>query len=343
MIRILPVFAVFLCFAAPLQAFLWWGKSNREVSPAEQTERARPFYDEALQAQRDGNQRRALRAYERIYKNYPAADFAAQSMFNYAVIQFERKKWKKSHEIFQTILLYHPSFPRFNDIIDYQFRIALALSDGDNMRFLLVIPYRAYNRAIEQFEAIINNAPYSQYAPLALMNIALIRQYRNETTEAIDALDRLINNYPSSLLAEDAYLTLAQTFAGLVQGPEYDQGATREAISYFEDFLILFSSSDRTAEAESGLSDMRDVHARSKLIIGEYYLRYRRWYRSAEIFLNEAITIAPDSPAAQTARRRLAEIEQRRNPAEEAARSPEDRQAEETFLKRLLRRLGRSS
>ena len=42
------------------------------------------------------------------------------------------------------------------------------------------------------------------------------------------------------MVTSDAYLKLAETHAALVDGPLYDQGATNEAISYFEDYLILF-------------------------------------------------------------------------------------------------------
>lgn len=340
MTRLLLIALSLLAASSSAQAFLWWGKSER-LSPAQQTELARPYYERALEAENLGKTRRALKSYEKIYKDYPAAEFAAQSMFNYAVIQYERENWRKSFEIFQTILAYHASFPRFNQLIEYQFRIALALSDGDGVRFLFVIPYRAHNRAVGYFEAVIRNAPYSELAPLALMNIALIRQYKGETIEAIDALDRLINSYPNSLLAPDAYFTLAETFADLVQGPYYDQGATREAISYFEDFLILFSQSPQVGEAEHSLAEMKDVLARSKLTIGEYYFEYRRWYRSAEIFLNEAITIAPDSPAAARAREVIAEIERIREMYANE-QTPADREQEDSFLRRLMRTITRS-
>jgi outer membrane protein assembly factor BamD len=72
------------------------------------------------------------------------------------------------------------------------------------------------------------------------MNIARGHQRMHNTEEAIDALDRMINNYPQSLLAPDAYLKLGETHASLVQGPEYDQTSTKEAITYFQDFMILF-------------------------------------------------------------------------------------------------------
>lgn len=320
--------------------WLWWRDKPIDISPMIQTERARPIYQKALAAERDGRMRRALKLYKEIYTDFPASSFSAQSLFNSAIIRYDRKDWKKSYSAFQSILIYHPDFPKFNEIVEYQFKIALACADGDGIRFLFVFPSHAYNRAVEYFEIVINNAPYSDLAPLALMNIALIRQYQNETVLAIDALDRLINAYPSSLLADDAYLSLAETFAENVQGPMYDQGATREAISYFEDFLILFSTNQELERAEKGLAEMEDVYARSKLVIGQYYFKHRRWYQAAEIFFNEAITTAPDSEAAQVARGYIEQIEKIR--AEWTPPEPQapEQQKERSFIRRLLNPFG---
>jgi len=317
----------------------WWREKPIDIAPTVQTEEARPIYQKALAAERDGRMRRALKLYKDIYTDYPASSFSAQALYNAAVIRYNKKDWKKSFAAFQSILIYHPDFPKFNEIVEYQFKIALACADGIGIRFLFVIPSRAYNRAVEYFEIVIRNAPYSEFAPLALMNVALIRQYQNETVLAIDALDRLINAYPNSLLADDAYLSLAETFADLVQGPMYDQGATREAISYFEDFLILFSTNEQLARAEKGLAEMEDIYARSKLVIGEYYFKHRRWYQAAEIFFNEAITTAPDSEAAFTARGYIQQIETiRANWTPPDPKSPEQ-QKEKSFIGRLKDRV----
>jgi outer membrane protein assembly factor BamD len=322
---------------SPLNAlnFLWWGDKPIDTSPSVQTERAQSYYENGLDAQRKGQLRKALRNYKKIYKKYPASAYTAQSLYNTGVIQFERGKWKKSASAFQSVLIYHPDFPLFNEMVEYQFRIAMAQASGKGTKLLFVIPSRAYNRSVSYFELVIQNAPYSDLAPLALMNVALIHQYQNNTAEAIDALDRLINNYPQSLLADDAYLSLAETFATLVQGPNYDQGATREAISYFEDFLILFSQHQDVARAEIGLAGMEDVYARSKLVIGQYYFKHRRWYRASEIFFNEAITIAPDSPAADSARNYLNRIEEIRENYVPEKRDPADAKKEKSFIKRM--------
>ena len=95
---------------------------------------------------------------------------------------------------------------------------------------------------------------------------------------------------------------LAQTFARLVDGPEYDQGATREAISYFEDFLILFPQHPNVKAGEDGLSRMKSVEAQSQMVKGDFY--YYKWkdFRAAKVFYNEAITTAPESPEAERAK-----------------------------------------
>lgn len=336
--RLLPVLLLLFAFSQA-EAILWFREKPVDLSPVVQTERSRPLYEEALSDERDGRTRAALRQYRKIFRKYPASDFAAQSLYRYARIYYDRKSWKKAFSAFQTLLIFHPEFPRFNELIEYQFRIALANAEKDNVRFLFVFPYRALNRSVSYFEVVVNNAPYSDLAPLALMNVALIHQYKGQIALAIEALDRLINNYPNSLLADDAYLSLAETFATLVQGPAYDQGATREAISYFEDFLILFSNNMDLARAEQGLAEMEDVYARSKLVIGEYYFKHRRWYQAAEIFFNEAITIAPESPAANSARRYIARIEEIRENWTPPAQRPQPSEEERSFVRRWLDRI----
>ena len=163
--------------------------------------------------------------------------------------------------------------------------------------------------AASQFEQIVRNAPYSDYAPLALMNIALIYEQEQRPEDAIDTLDRLINYYPQSMLAPDAYYNMAQTYSNLVNGAEYDQGSTRQAISYYEDFLILFPQNSSLGEVESNLAAMEDLHARSRLNLGDFFYNYRSNNTAALVFYNETITIAPESEAAKEASARIADIE----------------------------------
>jgi outer membrane protein assembly factor BamD len=167
------------------------------------------------------------------------------------------------------------------------------------------------DKALEFFESILSNAPYSDYAPLSLMNIARGHQKLGNTESAIDALDRLINSYGQSLLAPDAYLKLAQTHASLVDGPHYDQGATKESITYFTDFMLLFPGDGNVGVAEKGLDGMKTMLAESKIRMADFYFYKRSNFKAAKVFYNEAITAYPESAVAAKAKARLAEVEAR--------------------------------
>jgi len=257
-----------------------------------------------------GNLSSANRTFKKIIKTYPLAVATAEARFLRARILMTRGNWKKAFDELQNVVQEHPNYEQFNQVISAQFECATAHMEGARGRIFWVFPgFRQYDRAMAEFELIVNNAPYGDYAPLALMNIALTAQQEEEPELAIDALDRLINYYPQSMLAPDAYYNLAETYSNLVAGSEYDQGSTRQAISYYEDFLVLFPKSSYTGEVESNLNSMENLLSTSRLNLGDFYYYYRSNNTAALIFYNEAITIAPDSEAAQEATTRIDDIE----------------------------------
>ena len=141
------------------------------------------------------------------------------------------------------------------------------------------------------------------------MNIARGHQKLGNEPDAIDALDRMINSYSQSLLAPDAYLKLAQAHAELVDGPYYDQASTKESITYFTDFMLLFPSDSNIATAEKGLDRMKTMLAESKMKIADFYFHKRSNFKAARVFYNEAITAYPESAIAARAKVKLAEVE----------------------------------
>lgn len=265
----------------------------------------------ARAAEEDGNLRTAIRAYGNVAKRYPNSIYAPEALYRSARLRLTRRDYKKAFDDFQAVLTRYPNTRRFNEIVGEQYRLASAMLDGARGRiFFGFLPgFVSRERAITYFETILTNAPYSDYAPLSLMNIARAHQKLRNTEAAIDALDRMINNYPQSLLAPDAYLKLAQTHASLVDGPYYDQANTKEAITYFEDFMILFPGDTNVTAAEKGLDGMKQMLAESKIKIADYYFEKRQNYKAARVFYNEAITAYPESKVAQRAKERLVEVE----------------------------------
>jgi outer membrane protein assembly factor BamD len=327
LVRALGLTAFFLvCFATvPARAELVWTPGSGWTVEGgalsgligDEANNALELMNRARAAEERGATRTAIKAYDRVSKRYVNSVYGPEAVYRLARLRLANRQDFKAFEAFQTIVSRYPNTPRFNEVVGEQYRIASALMDGARNRTWGWLPgFRNRDQAIMYFEQIIINAPYSDYAPLALMNVARAHQRLGNDIEAIDALDRMINFYPQSILTPDAYLKLAETHASLVDGPEYDQASTREAITYFEDFIILFPSDTSVANAERGLGSMKETLAESKMTIAEFYFYRRSNFRAARVFYNEAITAFPDSAVAARAREELAKID-----AEEAERA----------------------
>jgi outer membrane protein assembly factor BamD len=256
-----------------------------------------------------GNAGSADRNFKKIIKKYPLTAASGDARFLHGQILMGKGQWTKAFDNLQEIISKNPNYENFNLVISAQFDCGTALMEGARGRILWIIPgFKQPDQATRQFEQIVRNAPYSDFAPLALMNIAITSGQRRRPEDAIDALDRLINYYPHSMLAPDAYYNMAQTYSNLVSGAQYDQGSTRQAISYYEDFLILFPQSSQLGQVESNLIQMEDLLARSRLNLGDFFYNYRSNNSGALAFYNETITIAPESEAAKEALARIADI-----------------------------------
>ena len=300
---------------AQLNPFDWFSGEDEDLvalnlaSAADESE-ATALLNSAKAKLAAGSTGSAERKLKKIIKKFPKTVAGGDAHFIYGQILMEKGRWVKAFDILQEIIFKHPNYENFNQVLSAQFDCGTALMEGARGRILWIIPgFKQPGKAASQFEQIVRNAPYSDYAPLALMNVALIYEQEQRPEDAIDTLDRLINYYPQSILAPDAYYNMAQTYSNLVNGAEYDQGSTRQAISYYEDFLILFPQNSSLGEVESKLVAMEDLLARSRLNLGDFFYNYRSNNSAALVFYNDTITIAPESEAAEEARARIADIE----------------------------------
>lgn len=304
---------------------------------SEQGRNALDAMNKARAAEEAGNTKAALNLYLNSQKKYPNSIFAAEALYRAGRILQQQQQYYKAFETYAQLVTRYPNSERFNQVIGEQYRIASDLFAGKRARLWGWFPgFRNRERALEYFEMIVKAAPFSDYAPLSLMNAARGYKEIGESETAIDALDRMINTYPRNALTPDAYLKIAETHAALVDGPQYDQASTKQAITYYEDYMILFPGDAGMVHAETGLARMKTVLAQSKLTIADFYYKHRQNYKAAKVFYNEAITVYPDSEVAKQARARLVDVEAKlAAQAAAAAGQPAPQAAEPKKKKRL--------
>ncbi len=261
-----------------------------------------------------GSFRSAINAYERVSKKYQSSVYAPEALYRSGSLLLRKKQYYRAFGDLVSLIAKYPNSKRFSDAIGLQYEVAAAIMDGGHNRIWGWLPGPTNRiKAIEYFRVIVAEAPYSDYAPLSLMDAARGFQLDKDTEEAIDSLDRLVNTYPQSVLAPVAYLKLGDLHASLSEGPKYDQASTKEAMTYYEDFMILYPGDPNISQAARGVDRMKTILAQSKIYIGDYYFYKRLNFTAAKVFYNEAITAYPDSPPATLAKKRLAEMTAKAN------------------------------
>ena len=266
--------------------------------------------NKARSAQEEKSFRSALAYYSVVIADYPESIFAPEALYQSAKIYLERGQFPDAYESVEQIIKQYPDYPKFKRVIGLEYKIASDMQEGRTYFINGWFPwFTSYADILKYYESVVANAPYGDYAPIALMNISIIAEKEKEYDKAFDALERIINTYPNSLFTSDAYMQMAKIYNKLVSGPEYDQDPTKNAISFYQDYTILFPKESSIAEAEAGLEKMQDTYARSRLVIGNFFYYYRNNSAAAAIFYNETITIAPKSAAADEAREQLKKID----------------------------------
>lgn len=265
--------------------------------------------EQAMEAERKGDYSRALTLYKRVYTKYASSQLAPEALYRTGNIRAHYHQFSDANKAYMQVMTEYTEYESYSAVVEAEFDIASRLKAGERPYYWGIIPgFKDYSSSEKFFENVVKQAPYSPLAPYALYNLAELANKDHETDKAIDALERLIYGYSEDNLTPDAYILLANTHKKEVLGSAYDQGQTRDALGYYQDFITLFPTNERVDEAREGVKDTKETLAQAEFEMGQFYYGPRNNPKAALIFFNRAVALAPKSDAAEKARGQIDRI-----------------------------------
>lgn len=255
--------------------------------------------------------------YEAVITAFPTTLFAAEAFYQQSVILTMTRQFEDAFARITALVETYPGSDRIADALAQGYMIAEMGRQGVRPRkFGGRIPWLKDRKAVLRFyDTLYAIAPQSAIAPRVLFQkgsfaseIATEIFEGERTQEAIEAFEQLISSHPDSPLVPDAYLRLAATYESLCPGADWDQVSTRRALNYYTDFYSLYPDHPKAESAYNRTEELRSLIAENRLTVGDFYYIRRNNLRAALVFYNEALTHAPDSPAAAEARKRIEKI-----------------------------------
>jgi outer membrane protein assembly factor BamD len=167
---------------------------------------------------------------------------------------------------------------------------AEGLETLEGRRFLRIIPWVNHGKAIETFQSIIDNYPYSDYAVLAELKIADAYFDDGKYEEALSYYRDFSDLHPQHAEVPYTIWRSALCHERRRHSPNRDQTATREAIVYLDRLLLKYPYSDYAAEGEDLWRSLRRQLAENVVGIGNFYMQQKEYESAAEryrMLLNE--------------------------------------------------------
>lgn len=290
------------------------GKVPIKDNPKDQIEQGKQY-----EAKKDWEN--ALNSYRVTLRLWGQSPYAAEARYREAQMLEKLGDFSKAFDSYQRILDRNPNDERFNEILRRQYEIANLFLKGERLKIWRIKTFPSMDRTVEMFEKIIKNGPYSEVAPMCHLKIGEARDKQKLYQEAVNAYQKIIDEYPSSPLTAEAYYRIARSWHMASDRADYDQSAANRAALAFEDFLSRYPKHEMAPQAEKLLAQIADEQARGLWQIAQFYDLKTRDPNAALVYYNDLIARFPKSEYAEKAKPRLETIkkqqEDRSKPKEE--------------------------
>src|SRR2546428_1617249 len=270
------------------------------------------------EAEKNGNTKRAIKAYRTLVRRHPKDALAPGSAFRSAQLQEQLHDYMSAADAYRFVVERYPTDLHFNEAIEGQFRIGEMYLGGKKLKLIGIPMASSLDRAVEIFAAVIRTAPYGKYTARAQFDIGLAREKQGANDAAIQAYQAVVDKFPNDPVAANAQYQIGYIWFTAARQGTKDLAASDNARTAFQDFLFRYPNSEKVAQTRANLQLLERKQTSRAFGIAKFYDK-QKYYRAAVIYYNEVIRQQPGSTERGSAQKR---IEQLRKKVGEAALQP---------------------
>src|SRR5256884_8448824 len=285
------------------------GKKAEFVAPGEEeiSGNAAELFQIGQTAEKEGNIKRAIKAYKSLVKRHPKDALAPSALYRSAQLQEQVHNYTPAAEAFLQLVERYPSSPNFEPAIEAQFRIGEIYLNGKKLKVLGIPIASALDRAVTIFANVVRTAPYGKYTARAQFDIGLCREKQGANDAALQAYQAVVDKFPTEPLAVDAQYQIGYIWFTAARTGTKDIAAVSNARTAFQDFVFHYPNSEKAAQARANLELLERKQTSGSYEVAKFYDK-QKYYRAAVIYYNEVIRQQPGSAESDRAKKRIDEL-----------------------------------
>src|SRR5436190_4104189 len=258
-------------------------------------------------AEKEGNAKRAIKAYKSLVKRYPKDILAPGALYRSAQLQEQLHDYTPAAASFGQLVEKYPGSPHFEEAIEAQFRIGEIYLNGKKLKVLGIPVASALDRAVTIFANVVRTAPYGRYTARAQFDIGLAREKQGANDAALQAYQAVVDKFPNEPVAVDAQYQIGYIWFTAAQLGTNDAAAAGNAKTAFQDFLFHYPKSEKAPQARKNLDILEHKQTSNSYKVAKFYDK-QKYYRAAVIYYNEVIRQQPGSKESSEAKKRIDQL-----------------------------------
>ena len=282
----------------------WVGPSGAvKDSPEEQLAFAQAFFERK-------DYKRAIKEFRKLLKTYKESRESAEAQYLLGRCYEEDGDYYRAFLEYRKTVQTYPSTKRFEEILEREYQIGNYFLAGKKRKFFgtaAIIPAR--DKAVEVFQAIVDDGPFSEHGQLSQYKLGLAHMSLGDYEAAVTAFEQVIARYPDSPLVDDARFQIAQASLKGTFRAGYDQSPTALAARELAAFVREYPDSDLHPQAVTRLKELRERQAQHEFEVGRFYERRKR-SASARVYYETIVAEFSDTAWAPQAAAKLQVLEQ---------------------------------
>jgi len=285
------------------------GQKAKYVAPGEEeiSGNAAELFQIGQTAEKEGNIKRAIKAYKSLVKHHPKDTLASGALYRSAQLQEQLHEYMPAAESFSQLVEKYPGSPHFEEAIEAQFRVGEIYLNGKKLKFLGIPLASALDRAVTIFANVVRTAPYGKYTARAQFDIGLAREKQGANDAALQAYQAVVDKFPNEPVAVDAQYQIGYIWFTAAQTGTKDAAASANAKTAFQDFLFHYPKSEKAAQARANLDILEHKQTANSYKVAKFYDK-QKYYRAAVIYYNEVIRQQPGSEESNEAKKRIDQL-----------------------------------
>src|SRR5438045_7662162 len=305
----LAVALLLLPESGPASIIFRAGEKAKYVPPGEEemSENAAELYQIGQTAEREGNPKRAIKAYKTLVKRHPKDALASTALYRAAQLQEQTHQYTPAADSYLQLVERYPSSPHFDEALEGQFRVGEVYLNGKKLKVLGIPIASALDRAVTIFANVVRTAPYGRYTARAQFNIGMAREKQGANDAAIQAYQAVVDKFPDEPIAVDAQYQIGYIWFTAAQLGTNDAAAAGNAKTAFQDFLFHYPKSEKAAQARKNLDILEHKQTNNSFKVAKFYDK-QKYYRAAVIYYNEVIRQQPGSEESNQAKKRIDQL-----------------------------------